>query len=147
MQITVTTEEKMIHDNAWTTYGAEDLEELEKLSADYIDFLNNGKTERECAAQLVEMAKGKGYRDLADIIANGEKLASGDKVYAVNMDKMVMMLNIGDDIIGDGMNILGAHIDSPRLDIKLMSSHTWIHNITEVSRSISMLQCLSRSME
>ena len=117
-QITVTTEEIMIHDNAWTIYSAEDLEKLEKLSADYIGFLNNGKTERECAAQLVEMAKGKGYRDLAEIIANDEKLASGDKVYAVNMDKMVMMVNIGEDIIRDGMNILGAHIDSPRLDIK-----------------------------
>ncbi|MBO5514024.1 MAG: aminopeptidase [Mogibacterium sp.] len=108
----------MIHENAWTTYSADDLQKLEKLSADYINFLNNGKTERECAAQIVEMAKAKGYRDLAEIIANDEKLSSGDKVYAVNMDKMVMMLNIGDDIIGDGMNILGAHIDSPRLDIK-----------------------------
>ena len=117
-QITVITEEIMIHDNAWTTYGAEDLQKLEKLCADYIDFLNNGKTERECAALLVEMAKEKGYRDLAEIIRNDEKLASGDKVFAVNMDKMVMMVNIGEDIIRDGMNILGAHIDSPRLDIK-----------------------------
>ncbi len=108
----------MIHDNAWTMYGAEDLEKLEKLSADYIGFLNNGKTERECAAQIVVMAREKGYRDLAEVIANDEKLTSGDKVYAVNMDKMVMMLNIGEDIVGKGMNILGAHIDSPRLDIK-----------------------------
>jgi len=108
----------MIHDNAWTTYGAEDLKNLEKLSADYIAFINNGKTERECVSQLVKMAEERGYRDLADVIAKGEKLTSGDKVYAVNMDKMVMMLNIGEDIVNDGMNILGAHIDSPRLDIK-----------------------------
>ena len=108
----------MIHDNAWTTYSAEDLEKLEKLSADYIAFLNNGKTERECADELVAMAEAKGYRNLTDVIANDEKLSSGDKVYAVNMGKMVMMLNIGEDIIRDGMNILGAHIDSPRLDIK-----------------------------
>ena len=108
----------MIHDNAWTTYGAEDLKKLENLSADYIAFLNNGKTERECADQLVAMAKEKGYRDLAEVIANDEKLKCGDKVYAVNMGKMVMMLNIGEDIIKDGMNILGAHIDSPRLDLK-----------------------------
>ena len=108
----------MIHDNAWITYGAEDLEKLEKLSADYIAFLNNGKTERECADELVAMAEAKGYRNLTDVIANDEKLSSGDKVYAVNMGKMVMMLNIGEDIIRDGMNILGAHIDSPRLDIK-----------------------------
>ena len=108
----------MIHDNAWTTYGAEDLKKLENISADYIAFLNNGKTERECADQLVAMAKEKGYRDLAEVIANDEKLKCGDKVYAVNMGKMVMMLNIGEDIIKDGMNILGAHIDSPRLDLK-----------------------------
>ncbi|MBE6028116.1 MAG: aminopeptidase [Clostridiales bacterium] len=108
----------MIHDNAWNIYGAEDLKKLEKLSADYIAFLNNGKTERECADQLVAMAREKGYRDLSEVIANDEKLAYGDKVYAVNMGKMVMMLNIGEDIVRDGMNILGAHIDSPRLDIK-----------------------------
>ena len=108
----------MIHDNAWTIYDAEDLKKLEDLSADYIDFLSNGKTERECADQLVAMAKEKGYRDLAEVIANDEKLKCGDKVYAVNMGKMVMMLNIGADIINDGMNILGAHIDSPRLDLK-----------------------------
>ncbi len=108
----------MIHENAWTTYSADDHKELEALSADYIDFLNNGKTERECTQLIVEMAKKKGYRDLADVIANGEKLVSGDKIYTVNMGKMVMMLNIGKDIINDGMNILGAHIDSPRLDLK-----------------------------
>ncbi len=108
----------MIHENAWTTYSADDHKKLEALSADYIDFLNNGKTERECAQLIVEMAKKKGYKDLADVIAKGEKLASGDKIYTVNMGKMVMMLNIGKDIINDGMNILGAHIDSPRLDLK-----------------------------
>lgn len=108
----------MIHENAWTTYSADDHKKLEALSADYIDFLNNGKTERECAQLIEEMAKKKGYKDLADVIAKGEKLASGDKIYTVNMGKMVMMLNIGKDIINDGMNILGAHIDSPRLDLK-----------------------------
>ena len=108
----------MIHENAWNTYSAEDLSKLEKLSADYIAFLNNGKTERECTELIVTMAKEHGYRDLADVIAKGEKLAKGDKVYAVNMDKMVMLLNIGDDIVNDGMNIIGAHIDSPRLDVK-----------------------------
>ena len=108
----------MIHDNAWTTYSADDLKKLEKLSADFIGFLNNGKTERECAGYLVAMAKKHGYRDLAEVIANDEKLSKGDKVFAVNMDKMVMTLNIGDDIVNDGLNIIGSHIDSPRLDIK-----------------------------
>jgi len=111
-------ETEMIHDNAWTLYNDKDLKALEELSAGYIDFLNNGKTERECTELLVEMAKKNGYRDLQEVIRNDEKLAKGDKVYAVNMGKAVMMLNIGDDIIGDGMNVLGAHIDSPRLDLK-----------------------------
>ena len=108
----------MIHDNVWTTYNDSDRAELEKLSADYMNFLSAGKTERECACLLTEMAEKNGYRNLKDIIEKGESLSKGDKIYAVNMDKAVMMLNIGDDIVGDGMNILGAHIDSPRLDIK-----------------------------
>lgn len=108
----------MIHDNAWTLYSDDDLKALEKLSADYTDFLNNGKTERECTELLVEMARKNGYRDLEEVIRNDEKLGKGDKIYAVNMGKAVMMLNIGEDIIGDGMNVLGAHIDSPRLDVK-----------------------------
>ncbi len=108
----------MIHDNVWTTYGKEDLKALEDLSTGYMDFLNRGKTERECTALLVDMAEKNGYRDLADVIAKGDKLTKGSKVYAVNMGKAVMMLNIGEDIIRDGMNVLGAHIDSPRLDLK-----------------------------
>ena len=108
----------MIHDNVWTTYSDADLRELGKLSADYIDFLNRGKTERECTDILVEMAERNGYRNLEDVIAKGEKLGKGDKVYAVNMHKYVMTVNIGEDIVNDGMNILGAHIDSPRLDVK-----------------------------
>lgn len=108
----------MIHDNAWTTYSNNDIKELEKLSSDYIEFLNNGKTERECTELIVEMARNNGYRDLNEIIEKDEKLSKGSKVYAVNMGKAVMLLNIGDDIVRDGMNILGAHLDSPRLDIK-----------------------------
>lgn len=108
----------MLHENAWTYYKDTDIKALEKLSADYIDFLSEGKTERECTELLVAMAEKAGYRNLEDVIAKGDTLAKGDKVYAVNMHKAVMMLNIGEDIIKDGMNILGAHIDSPRMDIK-----------------------------
>ena len=108
----------MIKDNAWTTYKAADLKELEKLSADYIDFLNNGKTERECTKLLIKMAESNGYKNLDDIIKKGGKLRVGSKIYANNMGKAVMLLNIGKDIVNQGMNILGAHIDSPRLDVK-----------------------------
>ena len=108
----------MIHDNVWTTYSDSDLQNVNKLSADYIDFLNEGKTERECTDVLTRMAEENGYRNLEEIIANGEMLGKGSKIYAVNMGKALMLLNIGDDIVGDGMNILGAHLDSPRLDLK-----------------------------
>ncbi len=108
----------MIHDNVWTTYSDEDIRELEKLSSEYMSFLDNGKTERECTDLLVEMAEKNGYRNLDEIISNGEKLEKGSKVYAVNMGKALITLNIGEDIVSDGINILGAHIDSPRLDIK-----------------------------
>ena len=108
----------MIHDNAWTTYTKKDLTALEKLSKDYMDFLDKGKTERECTDLIVEIAKKNGYKDLDTIIKKGEKLKKGSKVYAVNMGKAVMLLNIGEDIVGDGMNVLGAHLDAPRLDLK-----------------------------
>ncbi len=104
--------------NAWNDYDKKDLEALEKLSRDYIEFLSNGKTERECTALLKAMAEKNGYRDLDEVIANDEKLEIGSKVYAVNMGKAIVMFNIGEDIVEKGMNILGAHIDSPRLDCK-----------------------------
>ena len=108
----------MIHENAWTTYTKKDLTALEKLSKDYMDFLDKGKTERECTDLIVEIAKKNGYKDLDTIIKKGEKLKTGSKVYAVNMGKAVMLLNIGEDIVRDGMNVLGAHLDAPRLDLK-----------------------------
>ena len=104
--------------NAWTTYTDKQQDELEKLCAGYIDFLSDGKTERECASITVEMAKKAGYEDLADVIKAGKSLKTGDKVYAVNMNKAVILFNIGSEPITSGMNILGAHIDSPRLDVK-----------------------------
>ena len=61
--------------NAWNSYNEQDLAALEKLSRDYIDFLSEGKTERECTELLVKMAQDAGYRDLEDIIKNGEKIA------------------------------------------------------------------------
>lgn len=108
----------MIHENSWNIYDEENLKILNKLSEDYKNFLNNGKTERECAKILVEIAESHGYVNLDDVIKDNKNLKTGDKVYAVNMDKAVVMVNIGEDIISRGMNILGAHIDSPRLDIK-----------------------------
>ena len=103
---------------AWTDYNDEQLAELESLCAEYRQFLSAGKTERECTVLTVQMAEAAGYRNLEEIIEAGESVKVGDKVYAVNMKKAVILFHIGEEDIQKGMNILGAHIDSPRLDVK-----------------------------
>lgn len=108
----------MERQNSWKKYDITQLNQLEELCEEYRNFLDNGKTERECAKLSVSMSKAAGYRDLDEIIKNKESLKAGDKVYAVMMDKTVALFNIGTDDIENGMNILGAHIDSPRLDVK-----------------------------
>ncbi len=104
--------------NAWTTYTAKQLKELEALCSDYRAFLDEGKTERECIKKIVADAEAAGYRDLNGIIEAGKKVKAGDKVYSVCMNKTIALFNIGSDPLEKGMNILGAHIDSPRLDLK-----------------------------
>lgn len=104
--------------NAWTKYNEKQLEELENLNAAYREFLDKGKTERECIEEIVSRAKEAGYKNLDDIIKKDKKLKPGDKVYSVWMKKSIAMFIIGKKPIEEGMNILGAHIDSPRLDIK-----------------------------
>lgn len=104
--------------NIWTKYDKKELKELEAVNTEYLKFLDNGKTERECIKISVEMAEKAGYKNLADIIKNKTKLSVGDKVYATIMKKAIALFLIGEKPIEEGMNILGAHIDSPRLDIK-----------------------------
>ena len=86
----------------------------EKLISDYKTFLDKGKTERECVAQIIESAKAKGYKDISEF----DSLKKGDKVYITKMNKAIGLFEIGSGKIEEGMNILGAHIDSPRLDAK-----------------------------
>ena len=97
--------------NAWNNYSPEELKALENLNKGYIDFISEGKTERECTELLVKMAEAHGYRNLHEVIKNNETLSIGSKVYAVNMNKCLVTFNIGEDIVNRGMNILGAHID------------------------------------
>ena len=104
--------------NVWTGYTKKDLKDLERLNKKYREFLNEGKTERECVKVAVKMAEKAGYRNLADIVAEGETLQAGDKVYSVNMKKSVSFFQIGKQPLEQGMAILGAHIDSPRMDVK-----------------------------
>lgn len=102
----------------WTVYNDEQLEQLEDLNKSYRQFLDNGKTERECVRETVRMAREAGYKDLKEVIANQETLKVGDCVYAVCMEKTIALFQIGREPLENGMNILGAHVDSPRIDLK-----------------------------
>ena len=102
----------------WETYDAAQLEKLESLNREYRDFLDNGKTERECIDTIVNTIEAEGYQELESLIRDGKKPQKGDKVYSVCMNKSIAMFQIGEKPMAEGMNILGAHIDSPRIDVK-----------------------------
>lgn len=104
--------------NIWNNYTEKDLKKLEKICKKYLDFLSVGKTERECVREIVRQAKEAGYQDLEEIVEKEKSLKAGDKVYYVCMKKAVALFHIGEKPLEEGMNILGAHIDSPRLDVK-----------------------------
>ncbi len=104
--------------NVWETYDENQLQELEQHAKEYMDFLDNGKTERECIDLIVNKIEQEGYRELQVLIKENQPLKKGDKVYAVWMNKSIVMFQIGEKPMEEGMNILGAHIDSPRLDVK-----------------------------
>lgn len=108
----------MNQENAWKSYSPEQLEELEALAKRYKAFLDGGKTERECVKEAVSLAREAGYQSLEEVQQSGRKLQAGDKVYAVCMNKMMALFQIGKKPLESGMRILGAHIDSPRLDLK-----------------------------
>lgn len=104
--------------NAWKDYTPEQLDELHYLCEGYKAFISDNKTERECCTASVAMAEEAGYVSLRSRIEAGEPLKPGDKVYAVNRGKSLMLLHLGTEPLERGVNILGAHIDSPRLDVK-----------------------------
>ncbi len=104
--------------NAWNTYDDKALEELGQVTEQYRRFISEGKTERECARLAVKMARENGYLSLEEAMESGKKLVPGDKIYAVHKKKLVVLFQIGTVPMEKGMNILGAHIDSPRLDLK-----------------------------
>ena len=104
--------------NAWKDYTSEQLDELHYLCEGYKAFISDNKTERECCAASVAMAEEAGYVSLSSRVEAGEPLKPGDKVYAVNRGKSLMLLHLGTEPLEHGVNILGAHIDSPRLDVK-----------------------------
>ena len=127
----------MLKKCAWEKYDKKELKELESLSAGYREFLDNGKTERECIDTIVNTIEAEGYRELEELIKEGKQVKTGDKVYSVWMNKSIAMFQIGRKPMTEGLNILGAHIDSPRMDVKQNplfedGDHTFIPIITAV---------------
>lgn len=104
--------------NAWTVLNAKQTKEAEKFAEDYKDFLNNAKTEREAVETIVNAAEQAGFTDIRTLIGGRRKLKKGDRVYSVWMNKSIVLFQIGSEPMENGLNILGAHIDSPRTDIK-----------------------------
>ena len=108
----------MEHKNVWEKYDDSQLEKVNILADNYRKFLDNGKTERECIDQIVNRIEKEGYVELESLIKENKSLKAGDKVYSVCMNKSIVMYQIGKRPMTEGLNILGAHIDSPRLDVK-----------------------------
>ena len=104
--------------NIWESCSKKQLSEIESFAQEYRAFLDQGKTERECIKTTLERLDAAGYRDLDKLIGKKGTLKTGDKVYRVWMNKTVIAFNLGSAPLEAGLNILGAHIDSPRLDIK-----------------------------
>lgn len=104
--------------NTWETYSAKQLKEVDAFAREYMDFLDNGKTERECIDQIVNTLEDAGYQELSSRIKDGKKIKAGDKIYSVWMNKSIVFFQMGREKMENGLNILGAHIDSPRLDVK-----------------------------
>ena len=104
--------------NAWLGYGARELKAVDQLAERYKKFISECKTERECVVRAIELAGQKGYKPLEQFVKAGKKLKAGDKIYAHIMGKSLVLFNIGRKPLEEGMTILGAHIDSPRLDLK-----------------------------
>ncbi|MBS4537206.1 aminopeptidase [Clostridium sp. D2Q-11] len=113
-------QEKLTHkwENVWDKIGSEEGKEVFSFGDDYKKFLDIGKTERLAADEIIRVAEENGYIELNKLIEKGEKLTPGTKVYANNKDKSVVMYIIGEEDITKGMNIVGSHIDAPRIDLK-----------------------------
>lgn len=111
-------EKKKESKNAWSKYDATQVKEVFEFCEGYKDFMSKCKTERECVKEAIRLAKAEGYRDIEEIIKEKKQLKAGDKVYANNKGKAIALFIIGKEPMESGLKILGAHIDSPRLDLK-----------------------------
>jgi aspartyl aminopeptidase len=104
--------------NGWGEIKEEEKKEVYALSETYKNFLDQGKTERECAEEIIKQAKNNGYKNIENFIDGKEEIVLGTKIYANNKGKAVALFVVGEEPIEKGMHIVGAHIDAPRLDLK-----------------------------
>lgn len=104
--------------NAWEKYDKKSMKKVMDFAEGYRKFISDCKTERESVDAIIEMAKKDGFKDLDEVIKKNTKLKAGDRVYANNMGKTLALYVIGKEPLENGMNIVGAHLDSPRLDLK-----------------------------
>ena len=107
-----------MRENVWKTYTEENLKDLFQFCEGYKDYISKCKTERECVKETIRIVEAQGYHNIQDYIANQSPLKAGDKIYANNYDKTIALFVIGQQPMENGMKILGAHIDSPRIDLK-----------------------------
>ncbi|OHW62482.1 putative M18 family aminopeptidase 1 [Andreesenia angusta] len=113
-------EEKLLHSwgYVWDTISEEEKTEVFELGERYKEFLDSGKTERECTEEIIERARAAGFISMDEALSGDGKLMPGDKVYANNRDKSVVLFVIGSEAMENGVNIVASHLDSPRIDLK-----------------------------
>lgn len=104
--------------SAWLQYNENEKQNVFSFNEQYMKMISKAKTERLFISEAIALAKEKGYQDIQDVIENQKELKPGDKVYVNMMNKSMALMNIGTDPLEKGLNILGAHVDSPRLDVK-----------------------------
>lgn len=104
--------------SAWLQYDENEKQNVFSFNEQYMKMISKAKTERLFISEAIALAKAKGYQDIQDVIENQKELKPGDKVYVNMMNKSMALMNIGTDPLEKGLNILGAHVDSPRLDVK-----------------------------
>ena len=105
-------------DNAWLKYNNDDIDKLNKICDGYKEFISNNKTERECVDEIINLIEKKGFKNLTDLMNSNTRINCGDKIYVNNRGKALALFIIGKDMFKNGINILGAHIDSPRIDLR-----------------------------
>ena len=106
------------YDSFWEKADDNMISSVMEFNEGYKKFMDNSKTERESVLEIVKIAKENGYKNIVDLIKNGGSVKAGDKLYSINKNKAVALFNIGKSPLTEGMNIIGSHVDAPRIDLK-----------------------------